>query len=374
MSSVATMSSSRGNCACLNFLQLLLYSLLRLLRRVVRTMISSTKDLAQHLGISRWTVSRVLNGHPEVKEETRLRVLEAASELGFSPNAMARGLRGGATGLVGVCFQELESPALAKKMAFLQQELRTLGFQGMIELTDGDPELEESVIRHFLSLKTDGIILVGSTLEHRNRTVKRLIQTRVPTVLVDPIHKLPFPSISLDRAGIMALVVEHLWTRGHRKFALLGIESDPVLGKVRIEGIRKGLDKYFGDYDAQVCSYTAPDFGLQDYGYGYRLAEMVLQTGRLETAWIAMNDRLVIGALSFLREQNVRVPEDVALVGFDNLDISSWYDPPLTTVDQVIPRLFREAVARLVLSITDLKEYRVSETWILPELIIRKTS
>lgn len=120
-------------------------------------MISSTKDLAQHLGISRWTVSRVLNGHPEVKEESRIRVLEAAGELGFSPNAMARGLRGGPTGLIGVCFQELESPALAKKMAFLQQELRTWGFQAMIELTDGDPELEESVIRHFLSLRTEGI-------------------------------------------------------------------------------------------------------------------------------------------------------------------------------------------------------------------------
>lgn len=337
-------------------------------------MISSTKDLAEHLGLSRWTVSRVLNGHPEVKEETRLRVLEAASELGFSPNAMARGLRGGATGLIGVCFQELESPALAKKMSFLQQELRALGFQGMIELTDGDPKLEESVIRHFLSLKTDGIILVGSTLEPRNRTIERLIQTQVPTVLVDPIHALPFPAISLDRARIMALVVEHLWAKGHRKFALLGIESDPVLGKVRIEGIKKGLQGFGGDYDSQVCSYTAPSFGLQDYGYGYSLAETVLNQGRSETAWIAMNDRLVIGALSFLREQNVRVPEDVALVGFDNLDISSWYDPPLTTVDQVIPKLFREAVARLVATITDSKENRVSETWILPELIIRKTS
>ena len=118
---------------------------------VTAFMITSTKDLAEHLGLSRWTVSRVLNGHPEVKEETRRRVLDAARELGFSPNAMARGLRGGSTGLVGVCFQEIESPALAKKTAFLQQQLRAMGFQGMIELTDGDPNLEESVLRHFLS-------------------------------------------------------------------------------------------------------------------------------------------------------------------------------------------------------------------------------
>jgi DNA-binding LacI/PurR family transcriptional regulator len=337
-------------------------------------MISSTKDLAEHLGLSRWTVSRVLNGHPEVKEETRRRVLEAARDLGFSPNAMARGLRGGATGLIGVCFQEVESPALAKKMSFLQQELRAIGFQGMIELTDGDPDLEESVIRHFLSLNSDGIILVGSTLTAKNRTIKRLIQTQVPTVLVDPIHELPFPSICLDRAAIMAQIVDHLWSKGHRKFALLGIESDPVLGQVRIEGVKKGLETFGGDYDSQVNSYTAEGFGLQDYGYGYSLAETVLGSGGSETAWIAMNDRLVIGALSYLRENKVRVPEDVALVGFDNLDISSWYYPPLSTVDQVIPKLFREAVTRLVALFNQPMDIPVSKTWVLPKLIIRETS
>ncbi|MDA0347094.1 MAG: LacI family DNA-binding transcriptional regulator [Verrucomicrobia bacterium] len=337
-------------------------------------MITSTKDLAEYLGLSRWTISRVLNGHPEVKEETRQRVLEAANSFGFSPNAMARGLRGGSTGLIGVCFQELESPALAKKMSFLQRQLRSLGFQGMIELTDGDPELEESVIRHFLSLKTDGIILVGSTLKASSRTINRLVQTGVSIVLVDPIHQLPFPTIHLDRAGIMERIVEHLWNRGHRQFALLGIESDRVLGKVRIDGIRKGLEKFKGDFASQVSSYTAPGFGLQDYGYGYSLAKTVLDIKDPATAWIAMNDRLAIGALSHLRERKIEVPEKLALVGFDNLDISSWYDPPLTTVDQVIPKLFREVVARLVSSINEPLKNATSIDWIFPELIIRKTS
>lgn len=206
-------------------------------------MIASTKDLADYLGLSKWTVSRVLNGHPEVKEETRQRVLEAAREHGFSPNAMARGLRGGSTGLVGVCFQKLESPALAKKTSFLQQELRSLGFQGMIELTDGDPNLEETAIRHFLSLKCDGIILVGTTLKGDNPTIQHLIKARVLIVLVDPIHKFLFSAIHLDRAGIMEHIVDHLWGGGHRQFALLGIESDLVLGQVRIEGICCGWER-----------------------------------------------------------------------------------------------------------------------------------
>lgn len=340
-----------------------------------RLMIHSTKDLAKLLGLSRWTVSRVLNGHPEVKDETRSRVLEAARKWGFSPNAMARGLRGGSTGLVGVCFQELESPALAKKMAFLQQELRSMGFQGMIELTDGDPELEESVLRHFLSLKSDGIILVGSTLKSDNPTIRYLIGEGVSTVLVDPIHRLPFPSINLDRSGIMEKIVAHLWERGHRRFALLGIESDPVLGRYRIDGIRRGIGRFQGDYSEQVKSYTKEGFGLQSYGYGYSLAKIVQASGDNATAWIANNDRLAIGALSYLREQKIRVPDQRAVVGFDNLDISPWFDPPLTTVDQVVPKIFREAVAKLIQSVRNpARLIEPQEDWIMPELIIRKTS
>ncbi len=337
-------------------------------------MITSTKDLAAHLGLSRWTVSRVLNGHPEVKEETRRRVLDAARELGFSPNAMARGLRGGSTGLVGVCFQEIESPALAKKTAFLQQQLRAMGFQGMIELTEGEPNLEESVLRHFLSLKSDGIILVASTLKADNPTINYLIKANVPTVLIDPIHELPFPSIHLDRVRIMEKLIDHLWERNHRQFALLGIESDLVLGQHRTEGIRRGVEKHGASYDDCVTSYVEEGFGFQDYGYGYSLAKTVLSRDDKATAWVAMNDRLAIGAMTYLKEQGIRVPEDLAVVGFDNLDISPWFDPPLTTVDHVIPKIFREAVATLIQQIQSPSYEDPVKEWILPEIIVRKTS
>ena len=342
--------------------------------RPIRILITSTKELAEYLGVSRWTVSRVLNGHPEVKEETRRRVLDVAREHGFAPSAMARGLRGGSTGLVGVCFQELESPALAKKTAFLQRELRAMGLQGMIELTDGEPDLEESVLRHFLSLKPDGIILVASTLKADNPTIQYLISTGVPTVLVDPIHDLPFPSINLDRSTIMEMLVTHLWEGGHRQFALLGIESDLVLGQIRIEGIRRGIEKFKGNYTRQVKSYTEVGFGLQDYGYGYSLAKNILSSEDNSSAWIAMNDRLAIGALSYLRERSIDVPEQIAVVGFDNLDISSWYDPPITTVDQVVSKVFREAVDRLIQSVQNSDNCPKEVEWILPELVIRKTS
>src|SRR5690606_23635790 len=104
--------------------------------------VATTSALARHLGLSRWTVSRVLNGHPGVRPDTVARVRAAMDELGFTPDPLARGLRGTPTGAVGVCFSELESPILARKTATLQRLLREAGLRSLIELTNGEADLE----------------------------------------------------------------------------------------------------------------------------------------------------------------------------------------------------------------------------------------
>ena len=209
----------------------------------------STGDLAAHLGISRWAVSRVLNGQPGVSESTRQRVEALVAESGFQPNRMARGLRGGTTGLVGVLFQELESPALARKAAQLQQRLRDAGFRALIELSAADQRWEEETLRHFMSLRVDGVVLVGTTLPVDHTLLRQLARQAIPAVVVDPAQALSMTTVQLDRAEAIAEAVRHLHGLGHRKFALLGIESDPILGPQRLRGIAR----------AQVCLlYTSP--------------------------------------------------------------------------------------------------------------------
>lgn len=310
--------------------------------------IQTTSALAEHLGLSRWTVSRVLNGHPGVKEETRQRVHEAMYELGFLPNAMARGLRGTRTQMVGVCFQELESPILAKKTSILQKLLRDENYRAILELTGGEAGLEEEVVRHFLSMKVDGVVLVGSTLEAKSPILRELTESGLPTVLVDPASELPFSQVTLAREYAMRLVMDHLYAFGHRSFGVLGINGEVPYGAVRIEGLRKEIRRLKLSMRDDVVMVNVPDTYSQDYVHGWKLGRKLLEREELPTALIALNDRVAIGAKKFLQDNDYKIPEDLSIIGFDNLDVTAYSQPSLTTVDQQVGLMMSTAVKLLV--------------------------
>ncbi|MDP0501553.1 MAG: LacI family DNA-binding transcriptional regulator [Verrucomicrobiota bacterium JB022] len=314
--------------------------------RLPKKAFRSTGDLAAHLGISRWAVSRVLNGQPGVSESTRQRVEALIAESGFEPNRMARGLRGGATGLVGVLFQEIESPALARKAAQLQQRLRGEGYRAVIELSAGDQNWEAETLRHFMSLRVEGIVMVGTTLKATHPLIKQLVKQQVPAVVIDPASPLPMPTVQLDRSRAMAEAVHYLHGLGHRKFALLGLESDPILGPHRMRGIERARPE-LNLSAADFRSFHLPDRSLQDFLYGADLGRLWVEQARECTGIIANNDRIAIGALRALREAGLHAPTDFSIIGFDNTDVSSWVEPALTTIDQQIETLMSTAIQLL---------------------------
>ena len=167
--------------------------------------IRSVEELAKSLGLSRWTISRILNGHAGVHEDTSKRVLAEMERLNFQPNIMARSLRGTKTGLVGVCLQEIDSPILARKISGIQIALHARGLRGVIEIISGQPDAEQKIISHFLSLKVDGIILVGSTLEPDDAIFARLKREKTSVVAVDAAWDVPLPRIDLDRQAAMLI-------------------------------------------------------------------------------------------------------------------------------------------------------------------------
>lgn len=336
--------------------------------------IQSTEDLAHHLGLSRWTVSRVLNGHDGVHAKTRERVLSTIAELDFRPNAMARGLRGGKTGLIGVCFQEIESPILAKKVSTLQSLLREEGLRGVLELTSGDTRLEADIIHHFISLKVDGIILIGSTLEAEHSVFQAAREAQIPLIAVDPVHPLPVRRIILKRQYSMQLVLEHLHAQGLRQFALLGLENDAVYGQERIKGLRSAAVKLGLNYEQDFNSYVDAHVPDWSYDYGYSLGQRLVATQRGPLGVIALNDRIAIGAMQAMREAGRSIPQDYAVVGYDALEISEWSHPPLTTVSQESPALMSVAVTATK-HITDRDTAGCDEvTYIKPRLIRRAST
>ena len=317
------------------------------------TPLTTTAALARHLGISRWTVSRVLNGHSGVKEETVRKVKQAIHDLDFEPSALARGLRGGQTATVGVCFQDLESPVLAMRAASLQQRLREEGYQTVIELAGDNVELERGAIRRFVGQHVDGIVLIFSRLTADDSAIRMLDRAKTPCFWVDPENPVPGDRILLDRTRSMKLVLEHLTGLGHRKIALLGIDPQNRFGALRIPGLKKYAPQCGLDFDQDFISLFHPGETKHTFEYGYELAgELIDQhSGNLPTAItaiIALNDRIAIGAINRLREDHIRVPEDISVIGYDNIAVAEHFFPSLTTVDHQTSRLMDLAVRGLL--------------------------
>ncbi len=301
--------------------------------------------------------------------------MSAIQELSFEPNRMARGLRGVPSRLIGICFQQLEAPLLAYKASVLLKCLREQQYRGILELTAGDQNLETTIIRHFLSVHVDGIILVGSTLHPKDPLVQQLIQNGTPVVAVDPAHSLPFSQVCLNRKAAMESILCHLYDQGHRKFGLLGIPSTDQYGKARMDGILSAINKLGLDWKRDFISISLPDYDLQDFRYGAALAKAFLkQSNPLPSGLIALNDRLAIAISRHLQEAGYRLPEDFALVGFDNLDIASWSRPNLTTIDQDVTSLMGSAARVLLGEIETGSNHSPLYIEISPRLIKREST
>ena len=338
---------------------------------------NSTAALAKHLGISRWTISRVLNGHSGVKEETVRKVKQAIEELHFQPSALARGLRGGQTATVGVCFQDLDSPVMAMRAAALQQRLREEGYDTVIELSGASVDLERKAIRRFAGHHVDGIVLIFSRLTADDPAIRLLQRENLPCFWIDPENPVPGDKVLLDRGRSMKLILDHLRSLGHQKFALLGIDPQNRFGALRIPGLKRHAPEAGLDFERDFVLVYHPGETNHTFDYGYELAgELITKSaGNLPTAIIALNDRLAIGAINRLREDGIRVPEDVSVVGYDNIAVAEHFYPTLTTVDHQTDRLMDLAVRGLLERLDpENADLPARELSVQPKLVIRKST
>jgi DNA-binding LacI/PurR family transcriptional regulator len=338
---------------------------------------TTTAALAKHLGISRWTISRVLNGHSGIKEETVRMVKQAIQDLDFQPSTLARNLRGGQTATVGVCFQDLDSPVLAMRAASLQQRLREEGYNTVIELSGASVELERGAIRRFVGQHVEGVVSIFSRLTGDDPAIRLLERENIPCFWVDPENPVPGDKVLLDRPRSMKLVLEHLTALGHQKIALLGIDPKNRFGALRIPGLIEYATTHGLNFEQDFTHIYHPGETKHTFEYGYELAgEWLDQTSSSRpTAIIALNDRIAIGAINRLREDGIRVPEDVSVIGYDNIAVAEHFFPSLTTVDHQTDRLMDLAVRGLLDRLdpenTDLPS---KESYVQPKLVIRKSS
>lgn len=304
--------------------------------------ILSISDFARHIGLSAWTVSRAINGHPEVNEKTKQRVFAAMNELGFRPNPLARGLGGRRTGMIGVCFLGLGNPIVARKVYSLQEFFRRQHLQTLLEVRMRDRDQELRAIENFRRIRVDGVVLMYSELD--GPTAVDALKG-MPCVQVDPHHAQKIPSVSLDRHKAMRLLMEHLFRLEHRSFGLLGSgRTDVFRWPALVEIARaRGLDpeKIYVQFDDLLHVESQIE-------RGQLMADALLRMKRRPTALITANDQLAVGVIQTLREAGISIPREVSVTGFDNLDLGRKLHPTLTTIEQNSLQLMERAGTMLL--------------------------
>ncbi|WP_336214601.1 LacI family DNA-binding transcriptional regulator [Nonomuraea sp. LPB2021202275-12-8] len=319
------------------------------------------RNVAERAGVSKSLVSLVLRGSPHVSEHRRQAVLQAARELGYRPNAVARSLVEGRTHLVGALVADLHNPFYAEFLDGLQESLHGDGLRMLIGNSQWDPAFEDEAVEAFLELRVDGLVLLGIA-----PTSETLIEATAytPTVVVGE-RDIELDSVDIvvddDRLGAR-LAIDHLVESGHKRIA--HIEGPRPS---RCEGYLVAMRRH------SLAPYIMVEAADSTEDGGRSAALALLTRDPRPTAIFAANDVVALGVLSAADELGLRVPEDLSVVGYDNTHLSAAGRISLTSVDQPRRAMGRAAAALLSDRITNpATSARLRE--ITPELIVRRST
>lgn len=321
---------------------------------------ATVRDVAAMAGVSISTVSRALSAPDLVNEVTRQRVINAARELDYRPNPAARGLRVGRTNNLGLLIPDLENPFFASVTKGVQSRARAAGYAVFVADSDEDPAQEIELIGN-LATQVDGIILASPRAPSRDI----LEAAAGKTVVMLNREVGDIPSLTIDNADGIHQAVTHLRALGHRTIAYASGPTHSWSGEERRRGMLAAAEE-FPDLTVIELGNFRPYFSG-----GYPAADIAVASGA--TAVIAYNDLMALGIIDRLRQRGISVPDDMSVVGFDDVPVASLVSPALTTVQIPLAGMGRRGVDLLVerlegaVDVTTRSEVPV-------ELIIRNSS
>ncbi len=310
--------------------------------------VASIEDIARVAGVSPSTVSRALRDDARISVETRARVRRLAGELGYVPNGVARGLRERRTNTVGLVVTSIADPFWADVLHGAEGAARPSGIGVLLSSAYEDPAQELVAIERFYQHRVDGILIADSRLGARDAA--RLTSVPVPTVLVNSQVDEPregLRSVSIDDYAGAQLATEHLLSLGHRRIGFLGVGNRPRSHRRRSEAWRAALRAAGIAPDPAWLVVPDADTSLEDdAAAGEALLPRLLDAG--VTAISCYNDMVAIGALVGCRARGIAVPDELSIVGFDDVPIARYVAPPLTTIHQPRAELGGRAMALLL--------------------------
>lgn len=302
-------------------------------------------DVAEIAKVSVSTVSHVVNGTRTVSEDLRARVLGAISECGFLPNTVARSLATSDTHLIGIVMPALTCPYFVPVVAALDRAGRRYRYSSVLADSRESVEDEKEAVKMLLGRRVDGMVLAPT---FGDTSVLDLLATEgVPTVLIDRLGDDRFDQVGVENVEATAELVHHLAEIGHSKMLFVGGMKGLSTSSERVEGFRLGLERVGIGFDDEIVLLGGPVATRAQ-----RAVDALVQSKDRPTAIVSGTNQMTVDILRALRSRGLRVPEDIALVGYDDFDFADVLAPRLTVISQPITEIADTVVKLLMRRIT----------------------
>lgn len=338
---------------------------------MVKTTAITITDVAKKAGVSISTVSRVINRTNLVSEDLRERVLKAIEDLDFKPSLLAQNLRGGSslTNMVAVIVPDLRPAFFSEALTGIQDYCSENNRMVYVCNANSDPELELLYAEHLRRMHVEGVVFLSTWGWDNTEPIEQLLDYGIPVVVINRnVGDLQVDQIYIDRAAGNYMAVSHLLDLGHRRIGAIAILSLGASTQEEITGYRTALQEAGLPYKEDLIVTAYPT-----YSGAYEAARRLLTRKDPPTAIFARSDAMAIGAIRAALDLGLRVPQDISIIGFGNIDIAQFLNPPLTTVQSPIYDIGLKA-ASLLLERVDRGQKERRQMILHPRLIIRGTT
>ncbi len=325
---------------------------------------TTIKDIARICGVAVSTVSRAINNHPDINEETKVLIMQAVQDYHYIPNNSARNLKRSESNTIAVLIKGIGNPFFSNIMKVFEKEIQKKKYSFLLHRVEEHEDEIEVALQLEKEKRLKGIVFLGG---YFLQSKERLSKLNIPYILStggvsDGTEKESLSYVSVDDYKESYKIVDYLCKLGHKRIATIAAPPmDENIGKLRLKGYRSALKDNGIEPEQDLICYNEDEtdqiFSME---YGYKAAKKLLDAGVFFTAIFAISDSIAIGAAKAIFDSGKHVPEDYSIAGFDGIDYAKYYQPSITTIQQPIEDMATETI-RILFDLIDGKKNTVGK-------------
>lgn len=320
------------------------------------------KDIARICGVGVSTVSRAINNHPDINPVTKQAIMDTIEKYGYIPNNSARNLKRTDAKCIAILIKGLTNPFFAGMLSIIEEEVEKKRYSLVLRHVEYSQDEVDVALELIKEKRLRGIIFLGGHFEHSE---DKLAKITVPFVIATAgcipsnMSRKLYSSVTVDDEKEGYLMTKYLISQGHEKIAILAAEdSNASIGHLRLLGYRRAMEEAGLEVDEDLICPMKDDIEYYSMQNGYVVTEELLKRRNDVTAIFAISDVLAIGACRAIRDKGMKVPHDIAVAGYDGIDMGKYYTPSITTIQQPVNDIARESILLLFDIISKKKEHQ----------------